>query len=333
MLERTPYMRDSTKVSVDPFSDILKFTRAESLVTGGFTAGGSWAMRFPAPDKIKFFAVVKGSCWVRLEGEPEPGQVGPGDVGLLTAKRSFILSSQPDLEPVDAMDVFRGSVSGMAHLGVAKTSAILAAMYCWIPQVANYWRTPCRHGFTFLPPRPRQQRFSGCSTNSSENDLQTCPERVWLPTNWPSSCSSRFCGRMWTRPATCLSDGCAPLPMRELRRHCGRCTANLGTRGDLKSLRKKPRCLERRSPFVSRKPLAYHLSTTSRRGGCGWRNEPSETTTSPFPSLLAPWAIPQRAHLAQPSREELAQRRIVTGRPSAVLSGSPTTLEERCSRK
>ncbi len=59
MLESTLYLRDSTRMSVDPFSDILKFTRAESLVTGGFTAGGPWALRFPAPDKIKFFAVVK----------------------------------------------------------------------------------------------------------------------------------------------------------------------------------------------------------------------------------------------------------------------------------
>jgi AraC-like DNA-binding protein len=104
-------------VSIDPFSDILKFTRAESLVTGAFTAGGPWAMRFPPPDKIKFFAVVKGSCWVRIEGEPEPGLVGPGDVGLLTAKRSFVLSSHPDIEPLDAMEVFRGSKSNTAHLG------------------------------------------------------------------------------------------------------------------------------------------------------------------------------------------------------------------------
>src|ERR1700743_1876664 len=117
ILASTSYMRDSTEVSVDPFSDILKFTRAQSLVSGGFTGGGSWAMRFPAPDKIKFFAVVNGSCWVRIEGEPEPGQVGPGDVGLLAAKRSFILSSHPDLEPVEAMDVFRTSNSNMAHLG------------------------------------------------------------------------------------------------------------------------------------------------------------------------------------------------------------------------
>jgi uncharacterized cupin superfamily protein len=77
-------------MSADPFSDILKFTNAESLVTGGFTAGGSWAIRFPAPDKIKFFAVVKGRCWVRIEGEAEPIHFETGDVGLLSAKRSFV---------------------------------------------------------------------------------------------------------------------------------------------------------------------------------------------------------------------------------------------------
>lgn len=110
-------MRDSTKMSADPFADILKFTRAESLVTGGFTAGGAWAMRFPAPDKIKFFAVMKGSCWVAIEGEPAPSQVHPGDVGLLAARRSFVLSSAPGLTPVEAMDVFRGGASRMAHLG------------------------------------------------------------------------------------------------------------------------------------------------------------------------------------------------------------------------
>ena len=117
MLVSSHFLRDSTRMSTDPFSDILRFTRAESLVTGGFTAGGAWAMRFPPPDKIKFFAVVEGSCWVRIEGEPEPGRVGPGDVGLLSAKRSVVLSSDPDLEPVDAMEVFRGSSSNTAHLG------------------------------------------------------------------------------------------------------------------------------------------------------------------------------------------------------------------------
>jgi hypothetical protein len=44
--------------AADPFSDILKFTNAETVVSGGFTAGGAWAIRFPGPDKIKFFALV-----------------------------------------------------------------------------------------------------------------------------------------------------------------------------------------------------------------------------------------------------------------------------------
>lgn len=104
-------------MSSDPFSDILRFTNAESLVTGGFTAGGAWAIRFPAPDKIKFFAVVKGTCWVCIDGEAEPIHFGTGDVGLLTAKRSFILASDPDVPPIEAMSVFSAAGKSEAMLG------------------------------------------------------------------------------------------------------------------------------------------------------------------------------------------------------------------------
>ncbi len=117
MLESPPYLRKSTDMSTDPFSDILKFTNAESLVTGGFTAGGAWAIRFPAPDKIKFFAVVKGHCWVRIEGEAEPIHFETGDVGLLSAKRSFVLASDPGIPPVDAMSLFSGTGRTAATLG------------------------------------------------------------------------------------------------------------------------------------------------------------------------------------------------------------------------
>ena len=117
MLGNTLCLRNSTKMSADPFSDILKLTHAQSLVTGGFTAGGTWAIRFPAPDKIKFFAVVKGQCWVRVEGVPEPARFETGDVGLLSAHRWSILSSDPDVEPVDAMSLFSGAGRSTAQLG------------------------------------------------------------------------------------------------------------------------------------------------------------------------------------------------------------------------
>lgn len=87
------------------------------LATGGFRAGGPWAIRFPAPKSIKFFAVVRGHCWASVEGEPEPVCFGAGDVGLLTAERAFVLSSDLGLEPLDAMSVFSGTGRSMAVLG------------------------------------------------------------------------------------------------------------------------------------------------------------------------------------------------------------------------
>ncbi len=117
MRQSTSYLRDSSQMHADPFSDILKLTHAESLVTGGFTAGGRWALRFPVPTKIKFFAVVKGSCWVTIDGEPEARQFKTGDVGLLTAQRAFVLSSEPGVEPLDAMSIFSGGKSPVARIG------------------------------------------------------------------------------------------------------------------------------------------------------------------------------------------------------------------------
>src|SRR5580698_1235812 len=117
MLESTQYLRESTDMSADPFSDILRLVAAETVVSGGFTAGGSWAIRFPAPDKIKFCAIVKGQCWVRIDGEQEPLRAEKGDVLLLAAQRTIVLASDLDAAPVDAAGLFTGSISRTATVG------------------------------------------------------------------------------------------------------------------------------------------------------------------------------------------------------------------------
>ncbi len=104
-------------MSDDPFSDILRFANAQSVVSGGFAAGGPWAIRFPPPDKIKFFAIVKGCCWLAIDGEAAPARVETGDVILLAAQRSFVLASDLALAPVDAMTLFARSVSKFVKLG------------------------------------------------------------------------------------------------------------------------------------------------------------------------------------------------------------------------
>jgi AraC-like DNA-binding protein len=104
-------------MSADPFSDILQLVNAETAVSGGFTAGGEWAIRFPAEDKIKFCAIVKGNCSASIEGEEEPLRAETGDVFLLSAKRSFILASDLAAVPVEAASLFTGNLSKFAKLG------------------------------------------------------------------------------------------------------------------------------------------------------------------------------------------------------------------------
>jgi len=116
MLVSPHYLRDSTKMTTDPFSDILKFANAHSVVTGGFTAAHPWAIRFPVPGKIKFFAVVKGHCWLCFDHEL-PVKIEAGEVFLLSVQRSFVLAGDLTTGPVDAHNVFTPNSGAITRLG------------------------------------------------------------------------------------------------------------------------------------------------------------------------------------------------------------------------
>ncbi|WP_454726498.1 MULTISPECIES: AraC family transcriptional regulator [Cupriavidus] len=101
----------------DLLSEILKLADAQPAVAGGFSAGGAWAIRFPQPDKLKFFALLKGRCWLRVDGTAEPVRAEQGDVLLLSGQRGFVLASDLDLAPLDAATLFGGSINKTARLG------------------------------------------------------------------------------------------------------------------------------------------------------------------------------------------------------------------------
>jgi AraC-like DNA-binding protein len=117
MLDNPLYMRNSTKMDRDPFSDILQFANAHSVVSGGFTAGGAWALQFPPPDKIKFFGVVRGVCCLRLDGRQAPLRIEAGDVFLLSAPGAFVLASDMNVRPLQAAEVFAQHAGSIVPLG------------------------------------------------------------------------------------------------------------------------------------------------------------------------------------------------------------------------
>jgi AraC-like DNA-binding protein len=94
---------------MDPLSSILKLLKPRNYLAAGLEAGGDWAIQFPdQEDGIKTGAVVSGSCWLSVEGEPAPVQLHEGDCFLLPSGRPFRLGTDLERPPVDAAEVFAG---------------------------------------------------------------------------------------------------------------------------------------------------------------------------------------------------------------------------------
>ncbi|MEU9292038.1 AraC family transcriptional regulator [Streptomyces sp. NPDC048275] len=104
----------------DPLSDTLGLMDARCVISGGFTAGGDWALSFPRPDRLKITAVVRGGMWVAVEGEPEAVRMDPGDVAVFDGSRAFVVASDPALKPVDASRLFADAPGPMVHFGAGE---------------------------------------------------------------------------------------------------------------------------------------------------------------------------------------------------------------------
>ena len=101
----------------DPLTDILTLASARCVEVGILVAGGSWALRFPPPKKIKFVAVVKGDCWLRLEGQVAPLRVKTGDVFVLPTQRAFVLAGDLNSPQIDGLKLFAGATDKIAAVG------------------------------------------------------------------------------------------------------------------------------------------------------------------------------------------------------------------------
>jgi AraC-like DNA-binding protein len=101
----------------DPLSDILTLTSARCVEVGILVAGGSRALRFPPPEKIKFVAVVKGECWLSLAGEAAPVRVKAGDVFVLPTERAYLLAGDLNSPQTDGLKLFADATDKIARVG------------------------------------------------------------------------------------------------------------------------------------------------------------------------------------------------------------------------
>ena len=86
---------------MDPLSDLLSLLKPRSYVSGGVALARAMSIQWPQHAGIKCYAVVKGECWLSVEGVAEPVRLTAGECYLLPPGPPFCLATDPAAEPVD----------------------------------------------------------------------------------------------------------------------------------------------------------------------------------------------------------------------------------------
>ncbi|WP_285904717.1 AraC family transcriptional regulator [Paractinoplanes hotanensis] len=97
---------------MDPLSEVLAMLKPRSYITAGFDAGGDWALELDdLTGRIKCYAVVKGSCWLTIDGTA-PAPVPEGACFVLPTGRTAVIGSAAGVEPVRSSVVLDPDRSG-----------------------------------------------------------------------------------------------------------------------------------------------------------------------------------------------------------------------------
>ena len=84
----------------DPLGDALAIADARAAMSGGFVAGGPWALRLHAPDRLKVTCVVRGGCLLVREDTGEQVWLAEGDVIVSDGALPYIMCSDAGVPPM-----------------------------------------------------------------------------------------------------------------------------------------------------------------------------------------------------------------------------------------
>ena len=82
---------------MDPVTDIITLLRPHAVFSKPITGKGEWGVRYAAYEEPGFSIVLRGRCWLAVEGR-EPVLLERGDFVLLPSSPAFALLSRPDVQ-------------------------------------------------------------------------------------------------------------------------------------------------------------------------------------------------------------------------------------------
>jgi AraC-like DNA-binding protein len=98
-IDKSVDLSRSSRNMPDPLSDVLTVLGARVTRRTRLEAAGQWALAFPALDRLKFVAVLRGTGWLMLTGR-DPQLMGAGDVCLI-GRTTFAVAGDPKAALVD----------------------------------------------------------------------------------------------------------------------------------------------------------------------------------------------------------------------------------------
>lgn len=121
---------------MDPLSEVLSLLSTRSSRFSGLKAGGDWAIQFAPPGGIKFNVVVQGACWLMAQGLEHPIGLEAGDGFLVCGPHAFSLCSDPAVPAIEAAEVFRHAVDGIARHGQGQACFLVGGHYAFGEEAA-----------------------------------------------------------------------------------------------------------------------------------------------------------------------------------------------------
>ena len=100
----------------DPVADVIGLLRPRTLFGGGLRATGPWAIRHEPFPHVKFGTVVRGECWLALEGH-EPVLLQEGDFYLLGNPPRYVMGSTLTVRPRAAQPLWAAATNGALRIG------------------------------------------------------------------------------------------------------------------------------------------------------------------------------------------------------------------------
>ncbi|MGQ4274773.1 AraC family transcriptional regulator [Terrihabitans sp. B22-R8] len=116
---------------MDPLSDLLALLKPSATVSSGFDAGGAWCVRFgDQGGQIKCYAILRGECWLHVDGVKTPIRLREGEAFVLPRGLSFLMGSDLSAEPMEAGALFPPArAGGQVVLGSGGEFALVGARF------------------------------------------------------------------------------------------------------------------------------------------------------------------------------------------------------------